>query len=141
MKLKLMRYVGNASRTDETRAISVGEDRPTIQMGGSGLMTDHEIHNAVSMGHVLTEVEDDVGSMDAKALEKHAAKLDLDVDEGAKKEELVEAVRAYQASGTESADAYAIGGTAVGASGGPTGTSTGGGPGPAATTTTGGPAT
>jgi hypothetical protein len=39
-------------------AIAVGDDRPTIYLGGSGEMSDREIANAIAMGHVLLEVDD-----------------------------------------------------------------------------------
>lgn len=133
--MKLVKYVGNATSHDQTGAISFNsKDRPDIQMGGMGEMTDEEIAALAPMGIVL-EVVDDGGlsGMTVKDLDKRAEKLGVELDEGASKDEKVSALRAHLASNPSSQvpgeeGQAAVGGTTVGASGGPTGTSTGGGP-------------
>lgn len=140
--MKLMKYVENASRTDGTRAIKVGGDRPDINLGGMGEMEDYEIANASAMGHVLVEADDGgIGDMSIKDLEKRASKMGVTFDEDAKKDDMVSVLRQRLASGpedpAEAANAALVGGTTVGASGGPTGVATGGGP----ATPTGGSAT
>jgi hypothetical protein len=143
--MRLMRYVENASPIDGTTAIVVGDDRPTIQLGGAGEMTDHEISNALAMGHVLEEVDDGgLSKMTVKELDARATKLGLETSEDDSKADKVSALRERLASGPEDpaevavggTPAAAVGGTGTGASGGPTGTSTGG-----AASTTGGTTT
>jgi hypothetical protein len=136
-----MKYVENANPNDGTTAIAVGDDRPTIQLGGMGEMTEHEIRNASAMGHVLVDVDDGgLSKMTVKELDAKAEKLGVALDEDASKDDKIAALRQRLASGpedpAEAANWAAIGGTTVGVSGGPTGVSTGGAP--AAGTTTGG---
>jgi hypothetical protein len=134
--MRLMKYVENASPSDGNVAIVVGDDRPTIYLGGSGEMSDREIASAVAMGYVLTEVEDSVSKLKIADLDDKIEELGLDVEEDAGKEEKLAALRTRLAAGPEDPSEMAIGGggpsqaavggTGTGVSGGPTGTSTGG---------------
>lgn len=133
--MKLVKYVGNASGHDRTGAIHFdSKERPDIQMGGMGEMTDEEIAALAPMGIVL-EVVDDGGleGMSVKDLEKRAEKLGVELDADSNKTEKVSVLRNHLASNPTALapgeeDRAAVGGTTTGASGGPTGTSTGGGP-------------
>jgi uncharacterized protein YunC (DUF1805 family) len=147
--MRLMKYVENANPNDATVGIAVGDDRPTIYLGGAGEMSDREISNAIAMGHVLVEVDDDLAKMKIADLDAKAEKLGVEVGEDDGKEEKLAALRTRLAAGPEdpseraiggsAPDRAAVGGTGTGASGGPTGTSTGGGT--AGGTTTGGTTT
>lgn len=125
--MKLMRYARNANSIDQTGAITfVDDERPDVLMHGIGEFTDQEISSLTSMGMVLETVDD--GGLEDKnvaELEKLAKKEGVELPDGAKKDEIVSALRAGIADSGEQRAAMAIGGTAVGVSGGPTGVSTG----------------
>jgi hypothetical protein len=144
--MRLMRYEENASPNDGTRVIQVGDNRPDINMGGMGEMTEQEIAAANAMGHVLVEVNDGgLSGLSVKKLDERAEELGVTFEPDANKDEKVSALRARLASGpedpAEAANTALAGATTVGASGGPTGTPTGGGSSTVTATPSTGPAT
>lgn len=55
----LVKYVQNADHTVSTAAISMGDDRPNIAIGGVGYVTDEELHRLVGFGAVLEPISEE----------------------------------------------------------------------------------
>lgn len=88
--MKLVKFVGTASRNDGTGVISGLEGRPDILLGGEGHLTDDEYAGLSQSGLVLQVI--DLGEESLDALKDRAELLGLDVSNLRSKKDYVEAI-------------------------------------------------
>lgn len=89
----LVRYLRNADDTLSTAAITFGDDRDPLVIGGVGYMTAAEVGRAESYGIILQVVtEDDLADLGISAPGVEAVSDEVDADLGEKRlEEIAEA--------------------------------------------------
>lgn len=122
--MKLVKYIGNADGSSTSR-LDFRDDRPVLELGGMGEVTDEESAMLASRGIIL-EVVDDGGldGLKVKQLQDMAAERGVDVEGLDKKDDLVSALRQNLATAPSSPEPVVAGGTSEGVATGNTGTST-----------------